>query len=953
VTLLEDPPIALEPAAEAPPPPEPEANADAPVASPLLAAAAAFLASAAAAWMMAGVFDGLLARFVGLGAAALGAGVFALGCRTGRPVLVQLAGLPAAVVAGAVLVAPDATGGTANLPRLVVEALRTGGLSSPPIPFDPGWRFLLVVLVSSLATAAASLAHARNAPRLAALIPAPVAAAAVLVQPPGRELLSVGVALVLIIASLAVAFGADLAGQGTTGRSFEVRRFTRAGASLAVLLVALAAISQLGFLFPQTNDSQVVPPKRPEPPPASPDRPLFTVKADLAVPWRLGVLDVYDDNAWLTPPYDPRRYQPVPPGGRVPSARPLADGEATINATFEILDVEGRNVPAMASPAVVKDGPGSLEVDPRTETLRVGARVRKGTRYTVAAPAPPPAKTLLRAAPPGPGSQPFLKAPKPPAEVQQLLDQIPSGLPLYERLQFVRTRFYESVVAAGPGNPVDVPPRRVADMLAGKEASPYEITAAEALLARWAGIPARIGYGYFGGEVHGDHIEIRPRHGAMWLEVYFEGTGWTPLVGRPPRAKSSLKPDPQQDDPTIRPTEELAALLYVPVQLSPLTQLYRLVQFWAVRIVPVVLLLGLALVLYPGAVKALRALRRRRWAARTGPRARIAVAYAEFRDAAVDLNLGHPTMTPLEFLDVTAEDEEHRQLAWLVTRALWGDLTRSLQAQDAERAEQWSQSMRRRLLSGHTPVPRLLGVASRASLVDPYDAEVPNLWWRTPPRARWQAAARGAVRRVRRLRRLRGAAPGASAAVLLLLAAMVLGGCVRSLDLSVPEAGGARPPGMPAVPANVGAYRFEVEPRAAKAFSKVASSSLVSQAELFAIKGGDGVVAGTLQVAAFKPGLRARNREVRDAVLNSIGNGRLRLQRLGSERVYMLRLPEQRLLLAFTPDNRAYQLLVASRSLDTPEQLFVDLLAQQRGEQAASLATTGAAPPIDPRRGGP
>ena len=33
-------------------------------------------------------------------------------------------------------------------------------------------------------------------------------------------------------------------------------------------------------------------------------------------------------------------------------------------------------------------------------------------------------------------------------------------------------------------------------MLAGGEATPYEITAAEVMLARWAGIPARIGFGF-------------------------------------------------------------------------------------------------------------------------------------------------------------------------------------------------------------------------------------------------------------------------------------------------------------------------------------------------------------------------------------------------------------------------------------------------------------------------
>ena len=69
--------------------------------------------------------------------------------------------------------------------------------------------------------------------------------------------------------------------------------------------------------------------------------------------------------------------------------------------------------------------------------------------------------------------------------------------------------------SAGAGNPVDVPPVRVAEFLDGKEATPFEITAAEVLLARWAGVPARLGYGYYDPQ---GAAEIRPRNGATWLD---------------------------------------------------------------------------------------------------------------------------------------------------------------------------------------------------------------------------------------------------------------------------------------------------------------------------------------------------------------------------------------------------------------------------------------------------
>src|SRR3954451_21805471 len=68
----------------------------------------------------------------------------------------------------------------------------------------------------------------------------------------------------------------------------------------------------------------------------------------------------------------------------------------------------------------------------------------------------------------------------------------------YGRLQAARTYLFSHVVAAGKGTPVAVPPRRVAEMFAGGHATPYEITAAEALLARWVGVPARLVFGYYG-----------------------------------------------------------------------------------------------------------------------------------------------------------------------------------------------------------------------------------------------------------------------------------------------------------------------------------------------------------------------------------------------------------------------------------------------------------------------
>ena len=94
-------------------------------------------------------------------------------------------------------------------------------------------------------------------------------------------------------------------------------------------------------------------------------------------------------------------------------------------------------------------------------------------------------------------------------------------------------------------NAQPVPPSKVADLLFGsKEGSPYEIVASEALLARWAGWPARIGFGFDGFNDEGGKKTIRPKNGSNWLEIDVQGSGWVPIIGVPPKAKSSLDNDP-------------------------------------------------------------------------------------------------------------------------------------------------------------------------------------------------------------------------------------------------------------------------------------------------------------------------------------------------------------------------------------------------------------------------
>ena len=941
--------------------PEPAAAPEegAPSAPPLLTCASALLATAAFGWVAGSVFDGLLPRLIGLLGAVLGVAVVYLSTRVRNPSLVQYGGAAVAVVIGALLVVPFTGDGT-SLPSLVVEAVRGGGLGQPPVAFDPGWRFLLLVTVALLGEACAGLALSLDKPRSAALLVLPFVVGGSLLQPPETEVLATLVALLLLVGSLAVSFGADLAAEGAGDGRFELRRLARGAVALVLLGGALFGTAQVGFLFPPPSAQDVVPPMRPPTPPAAPDRVLFTVTADRPTTWRLGTLDVYDGTAWLTPPFDVSTLVPV--DGDIPARAGDTRGPLPgdrITARISVGDLPGKALPGLANPVAVRGGP-RVEYDPRTQALRTaGTRPRRGTSYDVVAAAPATGSVLSKAGAPSEAAQPFLDVPPPPPEVTELLAQAPTET--FARLQFVRRAYFAKVVAAGAGNPVDVPPSRVAEMLAGQEATPYEITAGEVLLARWAGVPSRIGYGWFGGEEKGAGTwEIRPRHGATWLEAYFEGSGWVPIVGTPPRARASTAAGQRNDDPSVRPTDELALVVYVPVEQSSVRLAYVFVRYYALRALPFIVLVGLLAAFYPAVVKALRRTARRRAAARLGPRARIAAAYAELRDSLTDLGLAGPAVTPLELLGRVEPDAEHRELAWLVTRTLWGDLSRDVQPGDVEGAETMSRSVGRRLRSAQPGLSRMAALASRASLSNPWTSELPTLW--KPRRTRRTAVAGRPKRLAKRLRTLPSRLVGRLRALPSRVwpprpvPLAVLGG-VLVVAVAVLVAATRPEPVRPVVqalpdkvaPEVVGDVRFVREQKAEAPFGRGTDRSLASSGQVFSLRQGD-VVQGSLQVAALDPKVDTRAPKTRDQVLQGLGDGRFRPARIGEERVYRLDQPELTLLLSFTPNGRAYYLMASRGAYEDSERLFASVLAFTRGERAEQLRPADVPVP-DPRRG--
>jgi len=192
--------------------------------------------------------------------------------------------------------------------------------------------------------------------------------------------------------------------------------------------------------------------------------------------------------------------------------------------------------------------------------------------------------------------------------------------------------------------------------------------------------------------------------------------------------------------------------VYVPVKIETLTQLYERIRQQLFLLLPYALLLLLAYLVTPAAMKQWRRQKRRRWAESLGPRAQVAVEYAELRDLAHDLNVGDPLDTPLEYLKRTVDDDQHAELAWLVSRAMYGDLAAETSEEAARDAEELSTSLRRRMFRAQPFQVRVLATLSKASIRQPYTTEVPNVVlldpvgrlaaWRRRRRLARQAAAR-------------------------------------------------------------------------------------------------------------------------------------------------------------------------------------------------------------------
>ncbi len=853
------------------------------------------LSAAAAAWMIGGMFRGPEARLVGLVGVVIGAGLMFAATRF-RSTILQYLVLPVSGLVGAVLIGSAAGAGTSSVPALVRDAISSSQVLQPPIDPAPGWRLILVVVLALVAAAACALGLSTARPRVAVVVPVPLVLVAALVQPGETAIVTGAVSVAFLLMAMSTSFAADGVGD-SFDRGFEARRIARSVVGGVVLIGLLVAASQVSFLFPEDTSSRIIPPRRPPITPPSPDVPLYTAEGVLEGPLRLGVIDHYDldEQAWMLPPVDNGRLERFDLPFEVPDG-PAVDGDPSV-LTVAVQQAEGRLLPTPSTAARIS-GDATVDYDPRTQSVSlVGRSVFTGLTYEVTS-APAPDGVQLTAADPAVPDEmePFRAAPPAPSAITELLVDAPESP--YARLQLLRGKLYENFIAAGQGVPTDVGPDRVVELMGGAQGNPYELTAAEALLARWVGIPSRIGFGYYDRTLaDGGEAEFHPSDAATYLEIWFADHGWVSIVGTPPQAQQSLSNNQRDSDPNIQSAPELGISVFLPVVAPNDLPIYVYFRYYAVRVLPPIALLGAVAVLYPLWFKRRRRRRRAAWGVLHGPAGRIAVAYADLRDRMNDLALPGRGMTPLELVELVDEDEEHAELAWLVTRALWGDLRAALTEEDATAAEALAASVTDRITKAQPETARLLAAVSRASLTEPWSTSMPNVWWKRSLRSRLPRADLG--RRLSRLwASIRRTAPGATAALLSVLAMLLVGGCAPApadADLAATE------PDVPfpttVAPEEIGGLAVREEEAAADAYLDGASDAnvIVDQGTVYSFSK-NGLVQAALQLAELKPGYVTSDDEVSRAIVNSLGDVveldpqrtyELFSQKDGSQRVYL------------------------------------------------------------------
>jgi transglutaminase-like putative cysteine protease len=184
---------------------------------------------------------------------------------------------------------------------------------------------------------------------------------------------------------------------------------------------------------------------------------------------------------------------------------------------------------------------GDWRYDPGSGTVFSTRTNTRDLTYTVKAVEPrqgPTLTQLMAASPPAPGGvlDKYEKTPQ-DARIQEIVNHVvgrsatpyAKTLAIYQYFRDPANGFIYSLAtkAGSTGNDL-------LDFLQNKQGYCEQYASAMAIMARYAGVPARVAIGY----THGDHQHgywsITTDDAHAWVEVYFTGIGWTTWDPTPP-----------------------------------------------------------------------------------------------------------------------------------------------------------------------------------------------------------------------------------------------------------------------------------------------------------------------------------------------------------------------------------------------------------------------------------
>lgn len=283
-------------------------------------------------------------------------------------------------------------------------------------------------------------------------------------------------------------------------------------------IVATGAIVASYVLAGPTRTEPATPTTARPVPRLDPEEVIFVVSGARSDVWRTGVLDRFDGEAWRLPPYR---------------------GEAALRSEPPPTDIRGRPASAfvtihrprgivLPTPALASDifwDPARYDLP--TDTFRLEEQPRARSSYEIHFHPVPPEDSLAGAA--ALPERTFVRTggADPPRALERLIDGARARRPwrvataTYSRLRALRI--------TGDGIPMPIDARRIREILTERETTSFEFVALGTLALRWAGVPARIAYGYERGEGDVRRTVFRARDFGLWTEVALVGIGWVPV----------------------------------------------------------------------------------------------------------------------------------------------------------------------------------------------------------------------------------------------------------------------------------------------------------------------------------------------------------------------------------------------------------------------------------------